>query len=303
MNLPERKTTSLELYGKNTGVIKAVNLRREMIKLPEVMNSLSVIDQGIFIATTTTRISDYSDNNLVQALNVLTKFIGKDLGIKGEIEPYEQTRFLEILKKYYSDLTVQEVKISFELSLTGELDEFLPKDSTGSPDKKHYQQFSLEYITKILNAYKKRKQGTVSKAFAALPEYKEEISEERKNYYYNTMINDLLYSFFKFKYLNIFDVNSISGKLYYEVLEFVGLAEAIEINEHDKKVAVNEFRKRGQNGLIDEFLLASIKKIGTEHPSITPEAYFAAEIRTIKETYIMIIREEIQILNYIKYRK
>ena len=129
MNLPERKTTSLELYGKNTGVIKAVNLRREMIKLPEVMNSLSVIDQGIFIATTTTRISDYSDNNLVQALNVLTKFIGKDLGIKGEIEPYEQTRFLEILKKYYSDLTVQEVKISFELSLTGELDEFLPSNS------------------------------------------------------------------------------------------------------------------------------------------------------------------------------
>lgn len=99
------------------------------------------------------------DYGLVKEVQILVSGIAKDYGIK-KVERSEAFRFYDILKKYYSNLTLDEVRTAFELALIGELDKYLPKDKNGDPDKNSYQNFSVEFFTKILKAYNQFK-GTV----------------------------------------------------------------------------------------------------------------------------------------------
>lgn len=75
-------------------------------------------------------------------------------------------------------MTLADIKLAFELATTGELDDYLPKDSQGNPDKKHYQQFNADYFAKILNAYRRKQNGVIHKAYKALPEPKKELTPE-----------------------------------------------------------------------------------------------------------------------------
>lgn len=77
---------------------------------------------------------------------------------------------MDILKRYYSDMTLADIKMAFELATTGELDEYLPKDKQGNPDKNHYQQFNADYFAKILKAYKQKQTDVIDKAYKAIPE-------------------------------------------------------------------------------------------------------------------------------------
>lgn len=87
-----------------------------------------------------TPIAEIDDAKLVENLSLLFKRIAIDVGYiipQNENDwNYIQSRLLDILKRYYSDMTLADIKIAFELATTGELDEFFPKDKYGNPDKK-----------------------------------------------------------------------------------------------------------------------------------------------------------------------
>lgn len=111
----------------------------------------------IAAAISNPKISEKSNEELVEFIGKALPFIMRDVGIKAEPGRYEKTRFFQILQRYFKDLTFSEVKIAFELACIGELDEYLK-------DKGHYQSFSVEYVTKILTAYKKRRGALIGKA-------------------------------------------------------------------------------------------------------------------------------------------
>ena len=185
-NLSEKanvQNVALEIYNPKPG-IKAIEIRRKMVQLPEVAKALTPVEKYIFVASTKKQIAEIDDETLIAKTGQMFRFIAMDVGFIIPTEnrddwTYICTRLLDILKRYHSDMTLADIKIAFELATTGELDEYLPKDKQGNPDKNHYQQFNADYFAKILKAYKQKQTDVIDKAYKAIPEKNNEISPEQ----------------------------------------------------------------------------------------------------------------------------
>lgn len=165
--------------------------RIEVLEIPEVKEKLSETEYSIAKLATGRTIREMPDKDL-QIINnepkdrglvfmagMLAKGIAKDFSIRN-IDQSEGYRFFDILKKYYSGFTLEEVRAAFELALVGELDTYLPKDRNGAPDKGHFQSFSVEFVTKILNAYKIYKGKVWGKVYLIEGKQEVEVTEEEK---------------------------------------------------------------------------------------------------------------------------
>ena len=160
---------------------KLIENRKILLQDNRVLETLGEIDLLITEKSVNTPIMHTDNTVAFNQLTMMSKNILLDIGIK-QAEPYEIGRFCDVVMRYYKSLSVNEIKLAFELLLIGELDPYLPKDKNGEPDKNHYQSFSFEYISKVLKAYKKRKDRTWQKAHLALPDptKKEPTEEDRK---------------------------------------------------------------------------------------------------------------------------
>lgn len=162
----------------------ALYVSQKVVKLqiPEVVNGLSSLELKIAKAGVSTPITLMGENDLKNDLPNILLRIAVKMGIR-DCEISQAVDVFKFVVDYYSSLSIAEICLSFELSLVGALDDFLPKDREGNPDNKHYQQFSLEYVSKILNAYQKKKGIIWNVVNNLLPMETFTISEEqqRKN--------------------------------------------------------------------------------------------------------------------------
>lgn len=278
MNLPEKLNT-------------AVAVRRNM---PETaLTNLSPVERGIWDASTKRAISEYPLEELSGHVGKLAKAIAMDAGIK-TIDPYSVTRFMDILRKYYYTMSLSEVKIAFELGMTGQLDEYLPRDKYGMADCHHYQSFSVEYVTKILNAYKKRFADVQDKAYSSIPEKKKEWTEQEKEFYSNYSNQLARNAYLLYKYKGIIRP-IINEMLVYAQLERMGFAEPIIITESDKKKGYAESINKHHNGLINDFLVSCVRAQGTNNGMVNDEAFRIAKLRAIRETFDYMLKNEISL--------
>jgi len=159
---------------------QALQQKKEILNNSAVMLRLSDLENQICTTWLQKPIHSIPERELIKLIGSIAKHTARDAGIKSGVDEYEMTRFMDILRKYYREFTIEEIKLSFELCVVGELDEYLPKDREGNADKNHYQVFSVEYITKVLNAYRKRKTEIWNKVYKCLPEPQHVISEAEK---------------------------------------------------------------------------------------------------------------------------
>lgn len=282
------------------GQFKSIDVRRQMTTIPEVAEALNPVDKLLFVASVKTPISEIPEPELIDKLQRLINVISRDIGIK-QIEKYDITRFYDILKRYYYNLTLHEIKLAFELSLTGELDAYLPKDKDGNPDKNHYQSFNVEYITKILNAYKKRSKETESKAYMALPKPKQEVSPDKIAFYENETRKMILSKFSEYKETGVLNLNDVNEYVIYQRLNNAGLAVTIQVTPEDEKAAVNSLIKKAQTGIINSFVGDCVRHLQTKHPGVAGKALIIARERAIKQSFDKIINSNINIKDIFKY--
>ena len=148
-----------------------VEIRREMVGNPAVMGALDPVERAVFLASSAKTISEYQPAELTSELATALKWICKDVGFRANDESERQylvIRTVEILKRYYATITLKDFRMAFEMSITGQLDDYLPKTRDGRADRGHYQQFNAEYVCKILDAYKARRGAVLKKAFEAV---------------------------------------------------------------------------------------------------------------------------------------
>lgn len=303
--LPEkRQSAAVLLY---SGTAKAIDVRRAMVELPEVAKSLSGVEKYIFAASTKTQIADIDDGTLVEKTGQMFRFIAMDVGYiiptNSEDWAYICTRLLDILKKYYSQMTLADIKLAFELATTGELDDYLPKDSQGNPDKKHYQQFNADYFAKILNAYRRKQNGVIHKAYKALPEPKKELTPEEKRYYHNQAVARCREVFLQYKYTGRFVLGVTDGMLIYDWLRKLGFANEVAGTEDDRKQALARYMQRVARGFVNKYEAFHVKRKGTDAPELDFTAYEIARDKEIKRTFDRMIADELQIDNYLDFWK
>ena len=304
-NLPEKanvQNVALEIYNPKPGT-KAIEIRRKMVQLPEVAKALNPVEKYIFAASTKTQISEIDDETLVAKLANMLKYIAMDVGFIipniTEDWQYIQARTLDILKRYYSNFTLSDIKLAFELATTGELDEFLPKDKQGNPDKNHYQQFNAEYLSKILNAYKRKQNVVIDKAFKVLPEPKSEMTPQQIRQFEIQRQWRNRYIFLCYKYTGKLILGLTDDMFLYEWLQKCGLADDVQVKEDERKEAFARYMQRVASGMINQYTAFQVRRKGTESPEIDFTAYEVARKKEIIRAFDRMIAEEIQIDNYL----
>lgn len=284
----------------------AVMIRREMVKIPAVMGALGPVEKAVFLASTAKTIAEYDAAELSAELAVALKWICKDVGYRSPDESDRQylvIRTAEILKRYYSGLTLKDFRMAFEMSITGELDDFLPRGRDGQPDRNHYQQFNAEYVCKILNAYKGRRAWVLRKANEAVPKEEPKRDPAKDRYYRNETRRNCIKAFESFKETGrLPEMSPIAEMLYYDELAAVGLADKIEITLADQKEiwqrTINDYARRGYIGDVRR-----LKESGTNDPELEHGSFVLARRKALAATFRRMAEQEINITDYIKFEQ
>lgn len=293
--VPEKTNiNSLSLTAKNNRT-KAIEIRRRMTEVPELMAGLSKIETYIFSASTKLQINELTDDILVKKSAQLFRFIAIDVGytIPSQNDwSYICTRLLDVLKRYFSNLTLSEIKLAFELALTGGLDDYLPRDSRGEPDKKHYQQFNVDYFSKILNAYIKKRGEVIEKVYKSLPA--PEIQVEEKEKYHQLSFNRLLNVFLRYKYKGTFRLGLVDGMFFYNILKKSSIIDEIKEQDEDRRMALSIYMQRVAKGLANRYEAYRVQQKGIYSPELDFTAFEIARDKEIQRAFYFIVSNEIQ---------
>lgn len=281
------KDVSVALYRPQPGM-KAITIRRAMVNMPEVMGALNSIERAVFIATTDKPFSEYEDSAIFGAMSESLKWIAKDVGIR-DTDSKEwkmaMVRISQIVKRYYENFTMKDVKMAFEMTVTGELNEYFAKDRNGNPDKEHYQMFNADYFCKIMNAYRACRKAVLVKASAMIPKPEREHNPAEDVRYLNNARRRAIQVFLHYKYRGVLPkLDAVEEILCYNNLSNVGLAEPISVTiEEQREVVSNLFASSMGGGKQTQFT-----------------AYKIARRKAIEDTFKWMVEEEIQITDYIK---
>lgn len=283
--------------------VNAVERRRQMAQNPAVLGVLEPLEKSVFLASISKTIGEYDTRELSTELAKALRFIFKDTGYRSTDESemgYLVIRVCEILKRYYANFTLKDFRMAFEMCITGELDEYLPKGRDGQADRGHYQQFNAEYVCKVLNAYKSRRGWIMKKANEAIPNPEPERNPEVEEFYHNlTRQNVILaYEYFKDKG-HMPPMSPIAEMLYYNVLSSVGLANEIEVTPAEQaeilKRTINGFVRKGKMGDANR-----MREMGLDAPEIQQGAFALARRKALKDTFAKMVADGINITDYIK---
>lgn len=274
----------------------ALEIRRGLIDVPEVRSALSPVETAVLEASVQPPIKDIPTVEAVPKLREILLYVARDIGYiipkEGDMWAYHQTRIYEVLKMYYATMSLREVKMAFELLVTGELDAFLPKDGQGNPDRKHYQQFNVEYVSKVLNAYKARRERTVSKAYQALPAPTRALSSDKEQRYADEIAEICRREYLRYKYTARIDFGVFNDIYIHAWLVKIGRAQPIYITEADRQRAVAVYLKRAIKGTENKYDEAHVRKHGTQAKQIEGTAFIEARRRLILKAFDEMIKDE-----------
>jgi len=271
---------------------------RALVKLPEVVGILTPVERAVLLSAADKTIAEYSGGELASELRDALQWIAKDIGYRvadqGDWQ-YLVVRTAEILKRYYPGLTLKDFRMAFEMSITGELDDFLPKGRDGQPDRNHYQQFNADYICKILNAYKQRRNGVIRKAREAVPQPEPERDYESERKYHKLACQDLLnVAEYYRQFRKLPDISPIAEMLYYNILAGVGIAPKIEITEQEQKYvfqqALNHYARKG---LVWD--MNRLKSEGITSEELRHDAFRASRRKALAEALEKVYQEGINL--------
>lgn len=278
-----------------------VAIRREMVGNPVVMGALNPVERAVFLASTATTIGEYESSKLVSELKGALVWIAKDVGYRATDEADRQyivIRTAELLKRYYSKLTLKDFRMAFEMSITGQLDDYLPRTRDGKPDRGHYQQFNAEYVCKILDAYTARRGAVLKKAFESVEEPEPKQADGMKVEYRKAAIAELYGYFESFKVSGILNTSAMTDIVIYNILSEYGLAVPVEVSPDDQKrvwqKTINDYARRGYVGDVNR-----LKDNGPDDPELEHGAFVLARHKAIKDVFKKIVEQGKTIQDYI----
>lgn len=279
-----------------------VVIRREMAKNPAVIGALDPVERAVFLASTAKTIAEYNGTELSAELAVALQWICKDVGYKVTDEADRQyivLRTAEILKRYYPRLTLKDVKMAFEMSITGQLDDYLPRTRDGRADRGHYQQFNAEYVCKILDAYKARRGAVLKKAYEAVETPEPQTPDGMKDEYRRAAVAELCGHFESFKQSGVLNTSAMTDIVFYNILSEYGLAVPVTVTlDEQKRVwqrTINEYVRGGMIGDVNR-----LKANGINDPELEHGAFLLARHKAIKAVFRRLIEQGKTIQEFIK---
>lgn len=211
-------------------------------------------------------IRDYEDKDLLEQMMLSVKRIMRDNGMQvGEDTKYLVVRIMEIVRRHYGWLSVEDFRLAFELASVGKLE----------VDNRHYFRLTVDYVCRILNAYIRAKDEH-------RPEEKPKSEEKGITDDYRRLLNSC---WLRYKYTGKLETTIVQEMFLYRDLQAEGYAEEINISEEDKRKAYNLFIQasiRGEKKEIDAF---KVRKEGKDCELLGSDSYVIARRREIIKAF------------------
>ena len=281
-----------------------VEIRREMVGNPAVMGALDPVERAVFLASSAKTFGEYGPEELTAELSRALVWICKDVGYRATDESERQylvIRTVEILKRYYAGLSLKDFRMAFEMSITGQLDDYLPRTRDGRADRGHYQQFNAEYICKILDAYKARRGAVLKKAFEAVEPTEQAPAPVDKSAYRKEAIADLFAAFDEYRETGVLKASAVAELVFYNILAEYGLATPVTVTVEDQKQVwqrtINDFARTGNVGDVNR-----LKSAGIDAPELQHGSFVLARHRAIKALFRGIIEQGKTIQEFVKFK-
>lgn len=247
---------------------------------------LNSVDALIMTAAKNITIGEMLPSAVTSAVHQIFHFISIDIGYKKPAEDaewqYIVVRLADVLKRHFYDLTIEDVKTAFELLTVGDLDNYLPINSNGEPDRSHYQNLNAEYLCKVLRAYKKRRDVAYTNIKAAQPKPQKALPPQPTK----TPAE---------KTRECYDTYKATGKLVFQIppddvtianfLTGKGLMAAVEVTDADKEKALGIYKAENELGWHNDYAAKWIIRAGKDARELQPKAYKIALNRCIKAAF------------------
>ena len=288
---------STEIVKTQTGLQKW----QELYGHDEIKGTLQPLEREIVIASTRSMIKDLPKEKAVMDVMLSLQLAAQNVDYTtGQNWANKCKGLAEMIIKYFYGFTIKEINLAFEYVMVGILDEYLPLNSQGQPDRTHYNKFGIEYISRVLKAYLGKKNEVIAKIYDN--ENKLTANVKCVDRYCDKLRKDIYTSFLQYKY---------TGKrpswpndyLVCRELAKVGLIQPIIITEADEQQAVKSLLKKARHGLINEFVEKCIRHLGTKHSEVGSEASFIAQRKAINRAFDEFVSDEIQLSDYLLWTK
>lgn len=300
-NLPEKKqNTEIQIYKPVTALEK----RRQISQIPEVVSKLKTVEKYIFEASTKELISEMSDQYLTTQLKTIFKLIANDVGYRIDEETWKMTctRLFKFLKMYHGTMALAEIPLAFELVASGELDQYLPTDAKGNPDKNHYQQFNVDYFSRVLKAYKSKQNEVVQKAIENVPKLEFKPDEEIVKKNHNNSVEACRLCFENYREKKELFLDGLFSMFVWNWLISHNLVSEPEVSEENKQAAFDEYLRKSVDGLVNKYTAAIVRNEGIESKEIKFPALELARRDEIKKCFDNLIKEKVNINQYLNYK-
>lgn len=291
----------------SSGVLPSfVERNRELIQSNKI-KQLSKVDQRIFVESTKHLISEEeSEEKKIEYLGIIFIGVCSDFGLNAPERSAVKSVFssiFDVVDLYFDDLSFAEVKLAWRLLAVGELDNYLPKDRYGNPDKNHYGSLNVDYVTKVLKAYRKRKADMMAKTTDLLPD-NPKATPEQEIAFLNVQANNFIFAIMKYKYSGRFKVESdrIISESTFKYMERLGYDMDTIPTYEDKKLALAQFKGRPINSFAQVFEKECLATVGIEHEAVYFRALMIAKKRLLFRYWDEILREEDSIKDLYYYK-
>ena len=291
----------------SSGVLPSfVERNRELIQSNKI-KQLSKVDQRIFAESTRKLISEEeSEEKKIEYLGIIFIGVCSDFGLNAPERSAVKSVFssiFDVVDLYFDDLSFAEVKLAWRLLAVGELDNYLPKDRYGIPDKNHYGSLNVDYVTKILKAYRKRKADMMEKTTALLPD-KPKATPEQERAFLNVQANNFIFAIMKYKYSGRFKMESdrLISESTFKYMERLGYDMDTIPTYEDKKLALAQFKGRPINSFAQVFEKECLATFGIEHEAVYFRALMIAKKRLLFRYWDEMLIEEDSIKDLYYYK-
>lgn len=283
-----------------------VERNRELIQSNKI-KQLSKVDQRIFAESTRKLISEEeSEEKKIEYLGIIFIGVCSDFGLNAPERSAVKSVFssiFDVIDLYFDDLSFAEVKLAWRLLAVGELDNYLPKDRYGNPDKNHYGSLNVDYVTKVLKAYRKRKADMMAKTTALLPD-KPKATPEQERAFLNVQANNFIFAIMKYKYSGRFKAESdrLISESTFKYMERLGYDMDTIPTYEDKKLALAQFKGRPINSFAQVFEKECLATVGIEHEAVYFRALMIAKKRLLFRYWDEMLIEEDSIKDLYYYK-
>ena len=232
--------------------------QKDYMKIPQVARMMTEAEQKIIRAGHLPSLTSNTDSEIAGMFDKLLQMLG--LKEPTDVELY--IRLNAFLRSMFADLTLQDVYNAFSFLCVGGLDEFLPRNNAGQPDREVYGKLNEMSVGRILAAYRQLMLRTYRKASYYMPKIEEKLILTNKEKMKQSNIEDVMNAFETWKATGDIGCDSLSIFFVWRMLYQRGLVPGQEPTAMDAANALagkkSEWRKKAIKRAFEEIIMKQI---------------------------------------------